>query len=130
MPWFAWIAITAIIVFGISQVISMTGNSSSGEDELEELRERVKALEKERPRELEEPRIPTKGEENLAAEDRWRLDMLEARLQHLERTAEPQESGQEAFRRDDGISPAQQNDAGDAGDQGDDGNHRGEGSST
>ena len=87
MPWFAWIAIVAIIVFGITQIIGLaTGRSlSKGADaeEIEQLKKRIEELESS-PQEIE-GQIPTKGEENMAAEDRWRLDMLEARLEELEK---------------------------------------------
>lgn len=96
MPWFAWIAIVAIIVFGGVQVISMlTGRPiPSGSHDAEEidqlkrrikaLRRRVEALEGKAPADELEPGVPTRREENLAAEDRWRLDSLEARLDRLE----------------------------------------------
>lgn len=91
MPWFAWIAIVAIVVFGITQIISMaTGRplpSGAKSDEVEELRRRIAELEADgdaAPKELDD-RIPTKSEVNLAAEDRWRLEMLEARLEELEK---------------------------------------------
>lgn len=91
MPWFAWIAIVAIVMFTIAQLVSMaTGrplpSGSGDEEDIEDLRERVRELEKaHRSGELEEPTTPTRAEENLAAEDRWRLDMLEARLESLEK---------------------------------------------
>ncbi|GAA1139207.1 hypothetical protein [Nesterenkonia lutea] len=91
LPWFAWIAIIAIVVFGLTQIVSMaTGRplpgGSHAEEELEELRKRLKKLEKRSgTAELEEPRVPSKSEENMSAEDRWRLDMLEARLEELEK---------------------------------------------
>lgn len=89
MPWYAWIPIAAILVFGLIQAVSILSGRPSSEGaysgELEDLRRRVKELEDARAAgELEEPRIPTRAEENLAAEDRWRLDMLEARLENLE----------------------------------------------
>lgn len=98
MPWFAWIAVVAIVIFGITQVISMaTGRpiprGSADDEELETLRKRLQALEQQSSRQLEEPRIPTKAEDNLAAEDRWRLDMLEARLESLEKDADTDENG-------------------------------------
>lgn len=90
LPWFAWIAIIAIVVFGVTQIVSMaTGRplpgGSGAQEELEALRKRLKKLEKEHQGELEGPKIPTKSEENMSAEDRWRLDMLEARLEELEK---------------------------------------------
>jgi len=90
MPWVAWVAIIAIIVFGITQIVSMaTGRplpwGSDSEEEIEALRKRLKKLEKRGVAEIEEPRIPTKAEENMSKEDRWRLDMLEARLEELEK---------------------------------------------
>ncbi|EXF26294.1 hypothetical protein BG28_00520 [Nesterenkonia sp. AN1] len=89
LPWFAWIAIIAIVVFGVTQIVSMaTGRplpwGSDAEEEIEALRKRLKKLEKENKGELEAPKIPTKSEDNMSAEDRWRLDMLEARLEELE----------------------------------------------
>ncbi|PRZ13678.1 hypothetical protein [Nesterenkonia sandarakina] len=90
MPWIAWVAIIAIIVFGLTQIVSMaTGRplpwGSDSEEEIEALRKRLKKLEKRGNPELEGPTIPTKSEENMSAEDRWRLDMLEARLEELEK---------------------------------------------
>lgn len=90
MPWFAWIAIVAIVIFGLTQVISLiaTGRplpSGANHDEVEDLKKRIAELETEqRPQELDE-HIPSKTEENLAAADRWRLEMLEARLEELEK---------------------------------------------
>lgn len=90
LPWFAWIAIIAIVVFGVTQIVSMaTGRplpgGSHATEEIEALRKRLKKLEQEQQGELEGPKIPTKSEENMSAEDRWRLDMLEARLEELEK---------------------------------------------
>lgn len=90
LPWFAWIAIIAIVMFTVAQIVSMaTGRplpgSSDTNEELEALRKRIKQLEKNGGPELESPKIPTKSEENMSAEDRWRLDMLEARLEELEK---------------------------------------------
>lgn len=89
MPWFAWIVIVAIIVGGIVAVLTARTERGIGappdRDELEQLRRRVAELEKHQaPQELEGPHVPTRAEENLTAEDRWRLDMLEARLESLE----------------------------------------------
>lgn len=90
MPWFAIVAIVAIVIFGLTQVISLiaTGHplpSGAKNDEVEDLKKRIAELESEpAPAELED-RIPTKADENLAAEDRWRLEMLEARLEELEK---------------------------------------------
>ncbi|MCH8565949.1 hypothetical protein LTH96_09495 [Nesterenkonia sp. LB17] len=77
-------------MFTLAQIVSMaTGRplpgGSDAADEIETLRKRVKKLEKGDKGELERPQIPTKSEENLSAEDRWRLDMLEARLEELEK---------------------------------------------
>ncbi|GAA3059883.1 MULTISPECIES: hypothetical protein [Actinomycetes] len=89
MPWFAWIVLTAIIVGGIVAVVTARTERGIGapgdREELEQLKRRLSELER-RPAapELEEPHIPTRAEENLTAEDRWRLDMLEARLESLE----------------------------------------------
>lgn len=94
MPWFAWIAIVAIVAWGLIAVISMTTGrplpSGANRDEVEQLKKRIAELEAQpesppepAPEQLED-RIPTKSEENLAAEDRWRLEMLEARLEELE----------------------------------------------
>lgn len=90
MPWFAWIAIIAIVVFGITQVISMaTGRplpGGSDPDDVKKLKKRVAELEaSQSPKELED-KIPTKSEANLAAEDRWRIEMLEARLEEMEKS--------------------------------------------
>ncbi|WP_300343689.1 hypothetical protein [Nesterenkonia sp.] len=89
MPWIAWIAIVGIIVFGITQIVSMaTGRPLPGgsrSDEIKHLERRIKELERAAEAGQIEGRVPTKAEENLAAEDRWRLDMLEARLEELER---------------------------------------------
>lgn len=99
MPWFATIAIVAIIVFGITQIISMaTGRplpKGANHDEVEELKKRIAELEAaEKPQQLEdEPHLPTKAEENMAAEDRWRLDMLEARLEELEQKRKNNDDG-------------------------------------
>lgn len=96
MPWFAWIAIVAIVVFGVISIIGVvTGRPTpfSDEQDTSELERRLKELEaKASADELEAPTLPTRSEENLAAEDRWRLDMLEARLEQLERSAEDPES--------------------------------------
>ncbi|WP_022873385.1 hypothetical protein [Nesterenkonia alba] len=98
MPWYGWIVIAAILVFGLTQVISMISgrpipNTTGAADpaEIEELKERIAELERTiSAGELEEPTVPTKAEENLAADNRWRLDMLEARLEQLEkRPADP-----------------------------------------
>ncbi|WP_460689964.1 hypothetical protein [Nesterenkonia suensis] len=89
MPWFAWIVLTAIIVGGIVAVVTTRSERGIGapgdREELEQLKKRLAELER-RPAapEVEEPHIPTRAEENLTAEDRWRLDMLEARLESLE----------------------------------------------
>ncbi len=95
MPWVAWVAIIAIIVFGLTQIVSMaTGRplpwGSDSEEEIEALRKRLKKLEKRGDPELEGPKIPSKSEENMSAEDRWRLDMLEARLEELEKQKKDQ----------------------------------------
>lgn len=80
LPWFAWIAIIAIVMFTVAQIVSMaTGRPLPGSSD------RNEELEKNRGPELESPKIPTKSEENMSAEDRWRLDMLEARLEELEK---------------------------------------------
>ena len=88
MPWFAWIAIVAILVFGITQIISMaTGRplpGGSDDDEVKKLRKRVDELETGSGSAEIEDSIPSKSEVNLAAEDRWRIEMLEARLEELE----------------------------------------------
>lgn len=75
MPWFAWIAIIAIIVWGGLNVFSMaTGRPLPGSDkggdpaELEKLRKRVEALES--------------GE--LRPEVERRIDRLEARVEKRE----------------------------------------------
>ncbi len=89
MPWFGWIAIVAIVVFGALQLVSMFSGrpipwQSRGED-TQALEDRIAELEKKLDSgEIEAPRAPTRSEENLAAEDRWRLDMLETRLENLE----------------------------------------------
>ncbi|TLP98492.1 hypothetical protein FEF26_04870 [Nesterenkonia salmonea] len=89
MPWFAWIAIVAILVFGITQIISMaTGRplpGGSDDDEVKKLRKRVDELETGSDSAEIEHSIPSKSEVNLAAEDRWRIEMLEARLEELEK---------------------------------------------
>lgn len=90
MPGWALVAIVAIVLFSLVQITSMvTGRSIPGggsRENLEELERRIQELEavRDRPQLQEEPRIPTKSEENMHAEDRWRLDMLEARLEELE----------------------------------------------
>ncbi len=93
MPWFGWIAIIAIAVFGTLQVVSMISGRpipwDSEDQDTGDLEERVKALEKKlESGQIEPPRVPTRSEENLAAEDRWRLDMLETRLENLEATGD------------------------------------------
>lgn len=99
MPWFAWIAIVAIVMFTLAQLVSMARGrplpgDGTDEEELKELRERVRELEKaHRAGELEDPKIPTKTEENLAAEDRWRMDMLETRLESLEKKQDDDAEG-------------------------------------
>lgn len=89
MPWFAWIVVVAIVVFGITQVISMaTGRplpGGSDPDDVKKLKKRVAELEVSRSSEEIEDQIPSKSEVNMAAEDRWRLEMLEARLEELEK---------------------------------------------
>lgn len=90
MPWFAWIAIIAILVWGSLNLISMlTGRALPGTEEtpgLEELRRRIAELESQSSADRLEARdVPTRREENLTAEDRWRLDMLEARIENLEK---------------------------------------------
>ncbi|MDO5493080.1 MAG: hypothetical protein Q4F53_05650 [Nesterenkonia sp.] len=94
MPWFGWIAVVGILVWGSLMIISMlTGRTVPWGDEdshdsegLEELRRRVAELESRGSAgELEGPQVPTRREENLTAEDRWRLDMLEARIENLEK---------------------------------------------
>lgn len=110
MPWFAWIPIVAIVMFTLAQIVSMTTGralpwGSEDDEEIETLRKRVKELEEGgASRAPEEPRIPTKAEENLSAEDRWRLDMLEARLEDLEK--QPGNGG--ASSSDDGGSTGSQ----------------------
>lgn len=89
MPWFAWIAIVGIVVWGVIAIISMTTGrplpSGAKSDEVEELQKRIAELESESQRKKLDDPLPTKSEENLAAEDRWRLEMLEARLEELEK---------------------------------------------
>jgi hypothetical protein len=63
MPWFAWIAIVAILVFGVTQEI--------------------------------EDRTPAKSKVNLAAEDRWRIAMLEARLEEVEKNRKTKKDGED-----------------------------------
>lgn len=98
MPGWAIVAIVAIVMLTIVQVVAMITRrplpGTQDPAELEELQKRIEALETHRPEIEAEPTIPTKAEANLAAEDRWRLDMLEARLEELEK------------KRDDGASPA------------------------
>lgn len=54
-------------------------------EDVKKLKKRIEELEAaQTPPEIED-RIPTKSEVNLAAEDRWRLEMLEARLEELEK---------------------------------------------
>lgn len=89
MPWFAWIAVVAIVVWGVLMLIgTITGRplpGSADHEDVEELRTRIKELEaRASAGQLESGEIPTRREENLTAEDRWRLDMLEARIEHLE----------------------------------------------
>lgn len=97
MPWFAWIAIVAIVVWGVIAVISMTTGrplpSGAKRDEVEELHKRIAELESEPAAPKAEDPLPTKSEENLAAEDRWRLEMLEARLEELEKRRRRESDG-------------------------------------
>lgn len=85
------VAIAAIVFFSIVQVVGLiTGRSLSGgssDDQVKKLEQRIRELESaEDTAEADgTPDIPTKSEENMAAEDRWRLDMLEARLEELEK---------------------------------------------
>lgn len=97
MPWFAWIAIVGILVWGVIAIISMTTGraltSGADPDDVEELEKRIAELESgPAPAELED-HIPTKADENLAAEDRWRLQMLEARLEELEKQRRGESDG-------------------------------------
>ncbi|GAA1182172.1 hypothetical protein [Nesterenkonia xinjiangensis] len=89
MPWFAWIVIAAIVVGGLIAVATVWSERGIGappdRDELQRLKRRIAELEEQQSaKQLEGPHIPTRAEENLTAEDRWRLDMLEARLESLE----------------------------------------------
>jgi BMFP domain-containing protein YqiC len=99
MPWFAWIVIVAILIFGLIQVISMaTGRPLAADSESEEvkkLKKRIEELEaSQAPQEIED-RTPTKSEVNLAAEDRWRIAMLEARLEEVEKNRKNKEDGED-----------------------------------
>lgn len=92
MPWIAWVAIVAILVWGGITVLSMvTGkplpwsDQAGGTDELEKLRQRVKALEKGTARPELEQRI-----ERLEA----RQDRREARdIEHERWAREARELG-------------------------------------
>lgn len=90
MPGWAWVAIAAIAFFSIVQVVGLlTGrslSSGSSDEQVKMLEKRIHELESaESPQKLDgDTGVPTKSEENMAAEDRWRLDMLEARLEELE----------------------------------------------
>ncbi|MDZ5078966.1 LapA family protein [Nesterenkonia sp. HG001] len=94
MPWFAWIVIAAIVVGGLIAVATVWSERGIGappdRDELQRLKRRIAELEEQQQsaKQLEGPHIPTRAEENLTAEDRWRLDMLEARLESLESRGE------------------------------------------
>lgn len=91
MPWFAWIAVVGIVVWGLLALVAMiTGRTMPGSEdsseEIEELQQRIQELESQLgAADSQTPQIPTRREENLTAEDRWRLDMLEARLENLEK---------------------------------------------
>ncbi|GFZ91917.1 hypothetical protein [Nesterenkonia alkaliphila] len=102
MPGWALVAIVAIVLFSMVQITSMvTGKripGGSSTDEVEALEKRIRELEAgaERPQIEDEPQIPSKAEENMHAEDRWRLDMLEARLEDLEKQRRDKHNGGEA----------------------------------
>lgn len=91
MPPWAIIVIVAIVMFTVAQIVSMASGrplpwSDSNTPEVDQLKRRLEELEAaEQSEGLDEFHVPTKGEENMAAEDRWRLDMLEARLEELEK---------------------------------------------
>lgn len=97
MAGFVWmvmglLVIGALLVIGVTQVLRMNSGrplaSGGSSEEVEQLKRRIAELEagiSAHPEPEPEDRIPTKSEENLAAEDRWRLDMLEARLEELEK---------------------------------------------
>ncbi len=62
-------------------------------EDVKKLKKRIDELEAgQTPPEIED-RIPTKSEVNLAAEDRWRLEMLEARLEELEKNRDKKDDG-------------------------------------
>lgn len=102
MTWVAWILLAAIIVGALIVVTTVRSERGIGappdRDELDQLRRRIRELEQQSPQtppehrgpeDREQPRIPSRAEENLTAEDRWRLDMLEARLENLEKPEKP-----------------------------------------
>lgn len=83
------IAIVAIVMVGIIQVVGIiTGRGRLGSQdagELTELQDRLEALENWRSESDGEPGIPTRAEIHRAADVDWRLDMVEARLEELEK---------------------------------------------
>ncbi|RJN31612.1 hypothetical protein [Nesterenkonia natronophila] len=99
MPWFAWIVIVAILIFGLTQVVSMaTGRpltTGSDSEEVKKLRKRIEELEASQASQEIEDRIPSKSEVNLAADDRWRIEMLEARLEEVEKNRKNKEDGED-----------------------------------
>ncbi|WBL19507.1 MULTISPECIES: hypothetical protein [Citricoccus] len=83
IPWFAWIAIVAIIVWGITMVVgTLTGRDlpgSGSSEELEKLKKRVKKLESQVGSGAIE--AGAGGDDNVRAELEARLERLEIRAQ-------------------------------------------------
>ena len=83
LPWFAWIAIVAILVWGTLQVVQLvTGRALPGEEmkkEVEELRTRLDAIEGRRPA----GELPARADAEASDLER-RLERLEARADRRE----------------------------------------------
>lgn len=88
IPWFAWIAIVAIIIWGITMVVgTVTGRDlpgSANSDEFEKLKKRVKELE------AQVGKLPDDGE--ISSGSAEVPEELEARLQRLETRADKRDA--------------------------------------
>ncbi|MGO1182269.1 MAG: hypothetical protein ACTHZ5_03990 [Micrococcaceae bacterium] len=101
LPWFAWIAIVAVIVWGVVMVVgTVTGRDlpgSGSSDELEKLKKRVK--------ELESREGAGAGEVSGAEGESVRAE-LESRLERLEIRAEKRDA--QAQQHDDWLRRAEE----------------------